>query len=207
MKRQFLSGLLLLLCLGLFGQSKKEHCRAIKKHWKAYKKDFLKSDHAPLDKKGVKAMSFFEPDLKYKVKCKFTRVMDAKPFEMATYSGTTILYAKYGTIDFSIDGKNYQLSLYKSPTLARMPQYREYLFIPFKDLTNGETSYGGGRYLDIKISEIENKTNILTLDFNKAYNPFCAYNDGYHCPIPPTENHLEVPILAGEMDFVKPETK
>jgi len=77
--------------------------------------------------------------------------------------------------------------------------YRDYLFLPFKDATNGDSTYGGGRYIDIRMSEINNNT--LTIDFNKAYNPYCAYSDGFNCPVPPLENHLEVALEAGERKF------
>jgi len=79
--------------------------------------------------------------------------------------------------------------------------YADYLFIPFTDNTSGNESYGGGRYLDYKISDIKN--NKLLLDFNKAYNPYCAYTTGYNCPIPPAENDLKVAIKAGEKAFEK----
>ena len=77
--------------------------------------------------------------------------------------------------------------------------YRDYLFIPFKDLSNGEATYGGGRYMDIRMDDIKNGE--LMLDFNKAYNPYCAYSDGYNCPVPPVENHLETEVNAGEKSF------
>ena len=82
-----------------------------------------------------------------------------------------------------------------------VPQFRNELFLPFKDKTNANGSYGGGRYIDIKISDIENGKVIL--DFNKAYNPWCAYSDGYSCPIPPKENHLKIAVTAGEKEYGK----
>jgi uncharacterized protein (DUF1684 family) len=81
-----------------------------------------------------------------------------------------------------------------------MPQYKDYLYLPFKDFTNGESTYGGGRYLDFKMSDIQENQTII-IDFNKAYNPYCAYSDGYSCPIPPSENHLQVFIEAGEKNI------
>ena len=71
--------------------------------------------------------------------------------------------------------------------------YKDYLFLPFTDPTNGVTTYGGGRYLDLMIPA----TKVVQLDFNKAYNPYCAYSGNYSCPIPPEENHLEIEIKAG----------
>ena len=83
-----------------------------------------------------------------------------------------------------------------------MPQYRDYLFIPFKDLTNEDATYGGGRYIDAKTTDITSGEMIL--DFNKSYNPYCAFSDAYSCPIPPDENHLNIKIEAGEQEFAKP---
>lgn len=71
------------------------------------------------------------------------------------------------------------------------------LFIPFRDQTSGQETYGSGRYIDLA----ENTSGIYTLDFNRAYNPYCAYNDTYSCPLPPAENTLAVPIRAGEKKY------
>ena len=79
-------------------------------------------------------------------------------------------------------------------------QYKDYLFLPFTDLTSGKETYASGRYLDLKTDEIKNGK--VTLDFNKAYNPYCAYVSGvYNCPIPPKENTLGVEVKAGEKLF------
>ena len=80
-------------------------------------------------------------------------------------------------------------------------KYRNYLFVPFTDATTGDESYGSGRYLEFYIADIQNNT--LQLDFNKAYNPYCAYAAGYKCPIPPRENNLPLAIKAGEKNFAK----
>jgi uncharacterized protein (DUF1684 family) len=89
------------------------------------------------------------------------------------------------------------VNIYQSKETQAIPGYRDYLFIPFKDMTNGESTYGGGRYIDMRMGDIRDGSVII--DFNKCYNPWCMYSDGYNCPIPPLENHLEVPIEAGEM--------
>ncbi len=80
-----------------------------------------------------------------------------------------------------------------------MPQYKDYLFLPFTDDTNGITSYAGGRYIDLRDGDFNNNT--LVLDFNKAYNPYCAFGAGYACPKPPVENKLALSIEAGEKLF------
>jgi len=85
---------------------------------------------------------------------------------------------------------------------SNIPAYADHLFLPFKDATNGEESYGGGRYIDLKASSI--KDDKMAVDFNKTYNPWCAYSDGYNCPIPPIANHLDASLMAGEAKYTGP---
>lgn len=96
------------------------------------------------------------------------------------------VYVKYGDLYFSINGKDFKLNVFQNQELISDPEYYNYLFLPFTDLTNGETTYSGGRYLDLRIPEGDS----ILLDFNKAYNPFCAYSCDYSCPIVPAENDL-----------------
>jgi uncharacterized protein (DUF1684 family) len=188
---------LLLLPISLQAQAPYE--QHIAEHRAAYKQAFVDDSHAPLDEAGVEKLSFFPPDSAYRVEAKFERTTDAEPFDMATYSGTTKPYVQYGTLTFELHDTTLQMAIYQNLRLIRMPQYREQLFIPFKDRTNGEESYGGGRYMDVSKKDIEQGE--LLLDFNKAYNPYCAYSDGYNCPIPPVANHLPVAIEAGERSY------
>ena len=76
-------------------------------------------------------------------------------------------------------------------------EFVDYLFLPFTDLTNGEATYAGGRYIDLAIPD----GDTLIIDFNKSYNPYCAYNKKYSCPIVPKVNHLEIDINAGVKAF------
>lgn len=116
------------------------------------------------------------------------------PFEqkdtliMKTSTGKDRPFLKVGKLNFDIKGKQ-QLVLYKS--IGDNSHY----FLPFTDETSGNDSYGGGRYLDLEVGTMKN--NLLPIDFNKAYNPYCAYVDGYSCPIPPAENHINVRIEGG----------
>lgn len=174
----------------------------IEKHREEYKADFLKTPSSPLKKEDFEYLRFYEPNEKFKVACEFVATKKReKPFEVPTSSGQTATYTKFGELRFEIDGKPYKLAVYQSLRLRNLPQYRDYLFITFKDLTNGKESYGGGRYLDLRMKQIEGDK--IYLDFNKAYNPYCAFSAGYSCPIPPKENHLKVAIEAGEMNFAK----
>ncbi|SEI73532.1 hypothetical protein SAMN04487995_1938 [Dyadobacter koreensis] len=190
--------ILLLLCTNVIAQNFNEETEKFRKN---YKEDFLKSKNSPLKKDDLSYLRFFEPDSTYRVTAVFKRIQKSRPFEMPTYSDTNKTYVKYGELKFRLHGRKQSLTVYRSLSLQTLPQYRDYLFLPFKDKTNGVESYGGGRYIDLRTGDI--KENIVILDFNKAYNPYCAYSDGYHCPIPPSSNHLSARIEAGEKNFGK----
>ena len=177
--------------------------KEIDTHREAYKKDFLETSRSPFYEKEAELeyLRFFPATKTYRVTAQFKQTPDAQPFDMATYSGITKPFVKYGTLHFTIKGQPIELAVYRSLRLAKIPAYQNHLFIPFKDITNGESTYGGGRYIDILTTDIKNDK--LLLDFNKCYNPWCAFSDGYNCPIPPSENHLDVAILAGEKNFGK----
>ncbi|MBF9143723.1 DUF1684 domain-containing protein [Hymenobacter properus] len=103
-------------------------------------------------------------------------------------------YLNWGVVKFSINNSPQQLRLY-----LKANGRDSTLFIPFTDLTNGHETYGGGRYLDAPLPLLNESE--ITLDFNRAYNPYCAYNNEYSCPVPPAENRLTVAIPAGEKSF------
>jgi uncharacterized protein (DUF1684 family) len=191
--------LLYSLCQSLQAQTSAAYLEKIAAHRKSYLQAFLQNPASPLNKKELKKVAFFAPDEAFLLTCTFTPIPDATPFEMPTYSGESKAYVQYGIASFTLSGQEYQLSIYRMSGRT-LPQYRDLLFIPFKDQSNGESTYGGGRYLDLRVQDIVDGT--LVLDFNKAYNPYCAYSDGYSCPIPPDENHLQVSILAGEKAFL-----
>jgi len=121
----------------------------------------------------------------------------AAPFPMTTSTLRRPLYRKYGVLEFVLDDQPQRLTVYQSLDLLKATEYRDYLFVPFTDRTNGHGSYGGGRYLDLRRGQI--RGGQVLLDFNRAYNPYCAYQSGYSCPVPPPENRLAVEIKAGVM--------
>ncbi len=157
-------------------------------------KDF---EHSPLrDSSRIAnftAHEFFMIDKKYRVNAKLVKATKADTIKIMTSSGKIKSYDKYAKAQFEMDGKAFELTLYQSHRLREMEEYKDYLFLPYKDHTNGLDSYGGGRYIDLKIPEGDE----IIIDFNQSYNPLCAYSDGYSCPIPPEENHLEVEVKAG----------
>jgi len=132
-------------------------------------------------------LNYFEIDENFKVQATFTRSR-GKKFEMATSTARLPVYRRYGYLDFVIDGQNCRLTIYESM------DFKDYLFIPFRDANTGHETYGAGRYLDIPVPD----GHIVVLDFNLAYNPYCAYSVRYSCPIAPVENTLKVAVNAGE---------
>lgn len=137
---------------------------------------------------------YFPVDESFNIQARFVLNPDPQAFEMATTTERRPLYVVFGTARFMRDGKEHVLQVYQNLELTQNEAYRDHLFIPFRDLSSGKETYGGGRYLDVMIPS----DTILTLDFNQAYNPYCAYNQRYSCPIPPTENTLALAIKAGE---------
>lgn len=117
-----------------------------------------------------------------------------KKFKMPTSTERMPIYRRYGFVYFEIAGQKCTLTVYQNMELIKKEGFKDYLFIPFKDATSGNESYGGGRYLDLRIP----KSTALVLDFNTCYNPYCAYSMRFSCPVPPAENTLNVKIEAGE---------
>ncbi|MDZ7776966.1 MAG: DUF1684 domain-containing protein [Bacteroidales bacterium] len=163
---------------------------------------FLHTDKSPLTNEQVQhfgGLDYFRLDKKYAAQASIARSKDTTSFVIPTTTDRKPLYRKYGRATFVIDGDTLQLTISGNIRPDEPTGYEDYLFIPFNDLTNGMETYGGGRYLDVQ----QDEGDTLTLDFNKAYNPYCAYNPKYSCPIPPDENKLDVEIRAGEKNFDK----
>ena len=115
---------------------------------------------------------------------------DPEYVEMQTSTGHTAMYVRWALVRFDVGGRPAALTVYRDPTMND-------LFLPFQDANAGSETYGAGRYLEPHILD----DSRLLIDFNYAYNPYCAYGDRWSCPLPPSENHLDVPIGAGEMTF------
>ncbi len=167
----------------------------------AYQYNYV-NNHEVVGKEDRKFISFYPVNKKYCVNASFKRIVDGRGFDMVTAAGKRQKYFKYGLLSFKIHDSLVHLYIYQSENLMQQEKYKDYLFVPFGDATSGFTSYGGGRYLDFKMDDIK-KVHLL-IDFNRAYNPYCAYTTGYNCPIPPKENLLTVAIYAGEKRYGKP---
>lgn len=166
------------------------------------KKDELFTDpgRSPLPENKIrdfKGLRYFAVDSGYMVEAVLERAMVPKIIQMETTTGEVRLQEEYGTLNFRVSGSEFRLKVFRDPEILRKPSNENYLFLPFTDKTNGVQTYGGGRYLDLSIPE----KDTLWVDFNKAYNPYCAYNGNYSCPLVPPENHLEVAIEAGEQQW------
>jgi uncharacterized protein (DUF1684 family) len=165
------------------------------------RRDRFFKDHprSPLDnsqRRNFKGLTYYPIDLKYRFQGKIERykyhIMNPKYYaNFLTNKGVKKRYIQYGRFRFQLNGKEYIIQLYKSPG-------SDHLFIPFRDKTNGDRTYEGGRYLDTEIIMPGYRTII---DFNMAYNPSCVYNEKYICIIPPDENNFDVEIKAGEKMF------
>ena len=181
----------------LFSQSNYE--REIIDYIVKYKKELVRDTHSPIMKIDLQYIEFFKPDSSYRVKCKIEHLKNQKFIDFATSSGKKRKYRKYTKLTCPIKDTTIVLYTYESKRLLENEQYKDYIFLPFSDLTNGESTYGGGRYLDLYRKDLAGDSVII--DFNKAYNPYCAYSYGYSCAVPPIDNFVNMAIKAGEKKF------
>ncbi len=185
----------LILLLSCSSQKKSAYPPDILSFQNELRTQFENPDTSPL--KGeefqyFKGITFFPIDLKYRVVAKMVPSEIEEFIEFTTSNNDLQTYKLYGKLYFQIDDEPLELTAYQPTT---HDEYEDYLFIPYNDLTNGLNSYGGGRYIDLNVRDIQKES--VVLDFNKSYNPYCAYSQYYSCPIPPANNYLNTEILAG----------
>ncbi len=164
--------------------------------------EFKNPETSPLPdrfRKDFEGLDFFAPDTNYIVRAKLVRTPDAIPFQMPTTTDRKTTEVVYGIAHFVLNGQKRQLEVYQNKELILEEGFEDYLFLPFTDLTNDEETYGGGRYIDLRIPG----EDMISIDFNRAYNPSCAYNKKYSCPIVPKVNHLKTRVLSGVRAFDK----
>lgn len=156
--------------------------------------DSVKSPLAEEERATFDGLPFYPANPDLRVEARYKRIA-GKVVEIPTTTGRTARYQPYGLLNFDLKGKPFELTVFRTVAFPsnQVEEKKVPLFLPFTDLTNGDDTYGGGRYIDIE----EQEGSKWVLDFNQAYNPYCAYNDKYSCPIPPKENHLEFRIEAG----------
>lgn len=168
---------------------------------------FRQVDASPLP--GMEAiasfagLNYFPIDTQYRITAQWIRMREQEPFTMPTSGNHDNSYVTFGLATFTCSGMQDTLYIYQNLDLVKEGRIDESLFIPFRDATSGQSTYGGGRYLNLAIPENDS----IVIDFNKAYNPYCVYNYKYSCPIPPPENTLSMAIKAGEkmIDIQQPQ--
>ena len=182
-----------------FSQSEKKQIAQLSKFQKELNDGYTNKKETPLRGDNYTKFTkhpFFPVDLKYRIKAQFTRTENSVPFDLMTSSGETKPYRAFGNATFALNGVTYILNIYQSLDLVKTRGYEDYLFLPFRDETNGKETYGGGKYIDLRIPD----GNEIVIDFNQSYQPYCAYNAyDYSCPIVPEENFLPLRIEAGVM--------
>lgn len=201
----FFSRSLLILCLlitnALLQAQSTDYLAEIRAYRAEQNADFLDPEKSPLpldERQNFKGHDFYEVDEDYKVKARFEATPDARPFSLPTSTGRTRLYRRIGILHFELAGKELTLEAYLQVQSFAMRTATAYVFLPVIDLTTGEATYGAGRYLHFEgIPEGEE----WTIDFNKLYNPYCAYSPKYECPVVPRPNHLPIAIEAGVKDY------
>jgi len=175
-----------------------------KKSYKDSLQDFITDyveTHGVVKADNKKNLQFYPINEKFRFNCRFEKIENSPWFMMETSGLVKKSHRIYGKVYFTLNDTVVTLCVYQSQDLMKVNQLKDYLFIPFMDATTGEETYESGRYFDFSIHDI--KENRLVVDFNKAYNPYCAYTAGYNCPVPPKENRINVAILAGEKKYLK----
>jgi uncharacterized protein len=155
---------------------------------------FFKSDHqsplTPEQHTAFDGLNYFPENPRLRIVATVEEYTDQQIVSMTTSTGSVKQYYQYGQFSFEVNGQPVTLQVYQDPD-------RNYFFLPFVDSSAPEETYGAGRYLDLEPEH----GNTFVIDFNYAYNPYCAYNENWNCPIPPKENRLSIRIEAGEKNF------
>lgn len=191
--------LLVFVCIILFNCANNKKPILGDTEWQKEMNTFFKdATSSPLkdkDRKNFEGLDFFKFDSTYVVLASLKRTPESEPFKMRTSTKRLPVYKVFGELEFTLKGEFLKLNIYQNIE----SEDKDYLFLPFLDQTNGETSYSGGRYIETSIPE----GNKMIIDFNEAFNPYCAYNDKYSCPIVPRVNYLPIKIEAGVKAFKK----
>lgn len=167
---------------------------AIKSERKTYFTSLKNDKKGPFsDLDSINELDFYPPNPKYKTKAKVILKSYPKKIIITSTDGTKKNYLHMADLEFSLSKTTQILALFRNEKNVAD------FFLPFRDATNENTTYGAGRYLPVDF----NGETEIEIDFNRAFNPYCAYNDKYACPIPPIENTLNIKIEAGEKLYKK----
>ncbi len=175
------------------GATKEDYIQQIQNKRTEQKAFMATSDLSPftkVEKENFKGLSYYSPDPAYKVNALIEKLNQKETLVLATSKGEEDIYEKYGYATFTLGGTDQRLLLLRQTA----GEGEDQLLLLFSDETSGRETYGAGRYLDLDIPARKS----LVIDFNLAYNPYCAYNGDYSCPLPPRENNLPIAVYAGE---------
>lgn len=191
-----IAGIVIFISLLESGESDEDYANRVIEQRDETRRFMQTSRMSPFKENNIefKGLKYYEPDRDYQIRAQFNK---AEPFQiimLPTNDNKEIRYSVYGYADFSFKNITNRLTIYE---LADGSEEAGKLFIPFGDSTSTYTTYGGGRYLDVE----HDGSQFIDLDFNMAYNPYCAYSPNYSCPLPPRENLLEIAIEAGEKSY------
>ena len=170
----------------------------------SWRKNYIETHELLKTPEERSLLRFYPFDSTYRVECAFKILPNSPWLPMQTSGAKSQMARKFGLLTFRIHDTLLHLIVFQMQALLANEATRDYLFVGFTDATSAIDTYGSGRYIDCTIGDIHGNT--MMLDFNKAYNPYCAYTTGYNCPIPPRENDLSVAILAGEKNYGKKAT-
>ena len=176
-----------------FLSSEEDYVTLIEKH-REEQRIFLKdSDESPFNQFNISfnGLNYFKPNPEFNIKADIVPFTNKQLISLATSTGEKEDYLKFGKATFTINNESVEL------VLLQPLNKQNILFIAFTDATSAEETYGAGRYIDLDY----NGESRMMIDFNKAYNPYCAFVDDYSCPLPLPENNLTVSILAGEKSY------
>ncbi len=185
--------------LGVTTVSDEQYITQVEKDRKEKNAMFKNGSESPLEeqhKAQFQALSYFDVDTKLRVLADFKPIQPREYLFIEITDGSQRKYEKSGYAQFEIEGEMQRLLVLKSTDTEE-----KHLFIPFYDETSALSTYGGGRYVEPQLLS----NGKIEIDFNMAYNPYCAYNHTFRCPIPPKENKITVKINAGEKKFDFPD--
>jgi uncharacterized protein len=200
MKQKYLLVFICLFSICVVANAQKSKINIVQdiKNWQEQlNNEYRNKAKSPLSSQDLKLFSghnFFKIDTAYRVVATLILSKSQEEIPFKTSTNRVLVHTKYADAHFTIKGQKFVLGIYQSKALMSNKEFVDYLFLPFIDATAGNETYGGGRYIDLKIPVSGDK---IVIDFNKAYNPFCAYATGFSCPKVPDGNELKIKILAG----------
>lgn len=187
---------------GCITTSEDEYLKHIREQREAIDELFKDSKSSPLSDEDIQAfegLKYFPVDRKFRINARLEKDTIENIIEFPHTMNRKYPYLCYGRVYFKINNQNCSLRVFMNEEFSKSKEGAgpRRLFIPFTDLTNDSITYEGGRYIDVELPA----DTQLVIDFNTSYNPYCAYNPFYSCPIVPEENFLNYRITAGELRF------